>query len=224
MPFLLRIFDGENQTVRVQEIATRSVKVGRSRKCDVVLESPYISREHAVIRAWHRALAAAVESMPTAEQIAGCETPEARDLLRAAGDLIGKAPTLTQYRAPLHQHMGEIGCDHIGTPITIEADPVVFPETVKPGERFEVSVTLRWSIPAEARKKPAIWGPLPAAWRKCMRTLRSTSFASGMRNSTIVARAMGRPVEASTTLPAMPPPRSRRTSWFFDEMCTSRNA
>src|SRR5438093_2682170 len=50
MPFVLRIFDGERQTVRSQEISARSVKVGRSDKCDVVLESPYVSREHAVLR------------------------------------------------------------------------------------------------------------------------------------------------------------------------------
>ena len=50
MPFVLRIFDSERQTVRAQEISAHSVKIGRSEKCDVVLDSPYVSREHAVIR------------------------------------------------------------------------------------------------------------------------------------------------------------------------------
>jgi Flp pilus assembly CpaF family ATPase len=50
MAFHLRIFDTEKQNVRVQEIATGSVKIGRSATCDVVLDSPYVSREHAVLR------------------------------------------------------------------------------------------------------------------------------------------------------------------------------
>jgi len=48
--FVLRIFDAETKNVRVQEIGTLSVKLGRSDKCDVVIDSPYVSREHAVLR------------------------------------------------------------------------------------------------------------------------------------------------------------------------------
>ena len=50
MAFVLRIFDAETKNVRVQEIGTLSVKLGRSDKCDVVIDSPYVSREHAVLR------------------------------------------------------------------------------------------------------------------------------------------------------------------------------
>ncbi len=48
--FHLRIFDGQHQQVRVEEVRTRSVKLGRSTTCDIVLPSPYVSREHALIR------------------------------------------------------------------------------------------------------------------------------------------------------------------------------
>jgi len=48
--FVLRIFDAETKNVRVQEIGILSVKLGRSDKCDVVIDSPYVSREHAVLR------------------------------------------------------------------------------------------------------------------------------------------------------------------------------
>ena len=50
MAFVLRIFDAETKNVRVQDVSTSSVKLGRSDKCDVVLDSPYVSREHAVLR------------------------------------------------------------------------------------------------------------------------------------------------------------------------------
>jgi pilus assembly protein CpaF len=50
MAFILRIFDAERQAVRAQEITTLSVKIGRSDKCDVVLDSPYVSREHALLK------------------------------------------------------------------------------------------------------------------------------------------------------------------------------
>jgi hypothetical protein len=50
MAFILRIFDAERQAVRAQEITTASVKIGRSDKCDVVLDSPYVSREHALLK------------------------------------------------------------------------------------------------------------------------------------------------------------------------------
>ena len=50
MAFVLRIFDAETKNVRVQEVATTSVKLGRADTCDVVLDSPYVSREHAVLR------------------------------------------------------------------------------------------------------------------------------------------------------------------------------
>ena len=50
MAFVLRIFDAETKSVRVQDIGTLSVKLGRSDKCDVVIDSPYVSREHAVLR------------------------------------------------------------------------------------------------------------------------------------------------------------------------------
>ncbi len=51
MGFALRVFDGERQTVRVQQIDATSVKIGRTEACDIVLASPYVSREQAVIRA-----------------------------------------------------------------------------------------------------------------------------------------------------------------------------
>ena len=50
MGFLLRIFDGEQQKVRVEEIHLDSIKIGRGDTCDVHLASPYVSREHALIR------------------------------------------------------------------------------------------------------------------------------------------------------------------------------
>ena len=50
MAFVLRIFDAETKNVRVQEVSTSSVKLGRADSCDVVLDSPYVSREHAVLR------------------------------------------------------------------------------------------------------------------------------------------------------------------------------
>ena len=50
MSFQLRIFDGEHQTVQVQTVETTSVTIGRGESCDVVLASPYVSREHAVLR------------------------------------------------------------------------------------------------------------------------------------------------------------------------------
>ncbi|MFV1958366.1 MAG: ATPase, T2SS/T4P/T4SS family [Planctomycetota bacterium] len=50
MGFKLRIFDGERQTVHVQTVETASVTIGRGETCDVVLPSPYVSREQAVLR------------------------------------------------------------------------------------------------------------------------------------------------------------------------------
>jgi len=50
MSFKLRIFDGEHQTVHVQTVDTSSVTIGRGEACDVVLASPYVSREQAVLR------------------------------------------------------------------------------------------------------------------------------------------------------------------------------
>lgn len=50
MGFVLRIFDGERQQVRLQPCEAASVKIGRSDTTDVVLASPYVSREQALIR------------------------------------------------------------------------------------------------------------------------------------------------------------------------------
>ena len=50
MNYILRIFDGDSQSVRVHEITTPNIKVGRSTSSDVILDSPYVSREHALIR------------------------------------------------------------------------------------------------------------------------------------------------------------------------------
>ncbi|MCP5069145.1 MAG: Flp pilus assembly complex ATPase component [bacterium] len=50
MNYILRIFDGDSQSVRVHEITTPNIKIGRAASSDVVLDSPYVSREHALVR------------------------------------------------------------------------------------------------------------------------------------------------------------------------------
>ncbi len=49
-------------------------------------------REHAVVDAWHQALAGTPESTPTGEQVAGCDAPQARDLLHAASEAMRRFP------------------------------------------------------------------------------------------------------------------------------------
>ncbi len=73
-------------------------------------------REHAVVHAWHRALTGTPESTPTAGQIAGCDTPQARDLLHAASEAMRLFPVpfrlWDNFFAAMHQ---DIECPRFAT-------------------------------------------------------------------------------------------------------------